>query len=471
MKKIKFIIISLLAVFLLSNITNINAVKVSAPIEFYPISLANQDEVYHINNENYIDYNKEHNDTDSLYHLSDTFEMDLSKVWETYNTVKKTALDNHVYAWYNFKVTAEWTITFKVDTTKVDVNESMLTLENVEEASRSINTNSDFFDYIKPYYVDYDSTSGLITIKYHIDNNGMYNIEKYGFDEDTDYVLPEIIDKFIDTTPTVLGTTPDGFLTMKQSKLHPIGTTEILATDISMKGSLTVKNIPGGTTGILMRSFLPITFNEKAPDMVVKVVNPQIIVKYQDENGNSIQKDEEINGKIEDIYEAKEKEIRGYLFVSKSDNYTGTIQEDTNEIIILTYKALPGASVVVHYVDTENNTIASDKTYSGNHNDKYNVEIIDIKDYTYLNSKGDALSGTFDYEQTHEITLIYEKIIPQIIDIDNIIEKDEVIYEKGVKTIYSKKLSKTGNEFLMLFTLTTLLGSTSIIYLKNNLFS
>ena len=155
----------------------------------------------------------------------------------------------------------------------------------------------------------------------------------------------------------------------------------------------------------------------------------QVVVKYQDTEGNSLTEDVIIDGKVGDSYTTEQKEFENYEFVSVTENAEGTMTEDTI-IVIYVYQKIP-ATVIVKYLEKDTNkVIALEDEITGYIGDKYYTDRKIIKNYQSAEPEPDNKSGVMTKDV---ITVIYyyEKIpagdaTVKYVDIDT---DEEIVYK------------------------------------------
>ncbi|MCT6902545.1 MAG: BspA family leucine-rich repeat surface protein, partial [Lactobacillus sp.] len=106
-----------------------------------------------------------------------------------------------------------------------------------------------------------------------------------------------------------------------------------------------------------------------------------ITAHYQDEKGKTLAPDETYTGTYGTPYEAKVKEIPGYVLTAMPKNAKGLIGENVDDIMFIYQKPtnngktpVKAADVTVHYEDENGNQIAPNVILSGNVGDGYQTE-------------------------------------------------------------------------------------------------
>ena len=171
----------------------------------------------------------------------------------------------------------------------------------------------------------------------------------------------------------------------------------------------------------------------------------QVIVKYQDKDGNSLTEDIVIDGKVGDEYTTEQKEFENYKFVSVTENAEGTITEETITVIYV-YEKTTG-KVIVQYLEKDTNKVlALEEEITGNIGDEYYTDRKIINNYQSAEPEPDNKTGVIT-EETIIVIYYYEKIssgdvIVKYVDIDT---DEEITYigENGEETTYGYTI--TGN--------------------------
>ena len=141
-----------------------------------------------------------------------------------------------------------------------------------------------------------------------------------------------------------------------------------------------------------------------------------ITAHYQDENGNKLEEDEEYKGTYGTPYEAKVKEIPGYVLPAMPKNAKGLIGENVDDIMFIYQKPtdngngktpVKAADVTVHYEDENGNQIAPNVILSGNVGDGYQTETKTISGYT-LKTRPNNATGFFT-SQPQDVVYVYTK--------------------------------------------------------------
>ena len=158
--------------------------------------------------------------------------------------------------------------------------------------------------------------------------------------------------------------------------------------------------IPDNVKGQFSNAPQEVTF------VYTKKAGADVIVHFQDEDGNTIAPDETLSGKLDASYTAKPKDITDYELVKTPMNATGTFGHKIHDVTFV-YTKKTVSNVTVHYQDETGKTIADDKILSGKLGDKYTAEPKDITDYELVEQPTNA-TGTFSHD-AQEVTFVYTK--------------------------------------------------------------
>ena len=139
-----------------------------------------------------------------------------------------------------------------------------------------------------------------------------------------------------------------------------------------------------------------------------------ITAHYQDEKGKTLAPDETYTGTYGTPYEAKVKEIPGYVLTAMPKNAKGLIGENVDDIMFIYQKPtnngktpVKAADVTVHYEDENGNQIAPNVILSGNVGDGYQTETKAISGYT-LKTRPNNATGFFTSE-SQDVVYVYTK--------------------------------------------------------------
>ncbi len=135
-------------------------------------------------------------------------------------------------------------------------------------------------------------------------------------------------------------------------------------------------------------------------------VQGKVIVKYVNKiNQKEIADREEIVGKVGKKYTTNRKQIENYNYVESTNNATGTIKAQEQEVIYY-YEPLE-TSVLVKYQDKNGKKIAADVLIKGYLGDIYKTEKKDIDNYKLVEIKGEA-QGVMTKNQI-EVIYVYDE--------------------------------------------------------------
>lgn len=133
-----------------------------------------------------------------------------------------------------------------------------------------------------------------------------------------------------------------------------------------------------------------------------------VVVHHLDQEGNKLEADMTLNGKVGEAFTTEEKAIDGYCFKDVQGNAIGTFTEQAQEVTYIYEKnPVKGADITVHYMDENGNKLEADVTLTGNIGESFSTEEKTIDGYSLSNILGNEI-GTFT-EQAQEVTYIYRK--------------------------------------------------------------
>ena len=141
------------------------------------------------------------------------------------------------------------------------------------------------------------------------------------------------------------------------------------------------------------------------------IITGKIIVKYQDEEGNSIKQDVTITGKVGTDYSVNEEEINGYEYIEVVGNKEGKYTKEDQEVIFKYKKIkeeIETGKVIVKYQDEEGNSIKQDVTITGKVGTDYSVNEEEINGYEYIEVVGNK-EGKYTKEN-QEVIFKYRKV-------------------------------------------------------------
>ena len=154
----------------------------------------------------------------------------------------------------------------------------------------------------------------------------------------------------------------------------------------------------------------------------------RVIVEHVDitpgKEGEKLAEDETIEGHEKDEYETKEKEIKGYNCVDKTDNWKGTMEITKNEDgsynietkVTYYYKKQAGG-VKEKHIDIATNKILAEEEHKGNVGDSYDIPAREFDNYELVedklptNSKGEMTEKEIEviyyYKQQAKVRVEY----------------------------------------------------------------
>ena len=213
-----------------------------------------------------------------------------------------------------------------------------------------------------------------------------------------------------------------------------------------------VDTTKSGTYKVTYRRFVPNFFSASENQgtysaiatITVKDAQPlkggDITTKYVDTDGNALLEDAVQTGNIGENYTTERKEFDGYTFKEVQGNATGQF---TNQVQTVTYvytkNEIPNliGTVIVRYVDTDDNSISEDVVKSGTVGESYITDKKVIEGYSFKEVRGN-ISGQYN-EQPQTVSYVYVKDEVGSESGTNNNVKDEVGSE-------SKTHSKTSNK-------------------------
>ena len=134
----------------------------------------------------------------------------------------------------------------------------------------------------------------------------------------------------------------------------------------------------------------------------------KIIVRYVDEEGNELLK-EEMTGKVGEEYKVEEKEIEGYEVVERPEKLEGEYKEGETELVFVLRREK--GTIKVNFVDEDGNVIQEayiEENYVG---ENFYIEAPEIEGYKIV---GDSKVEATFVEGELVFNLIYEKIQEEV---------------------------------------------------------
>lgn len=169
-------------------------------------------------------------------------------------------------------------------------------------------------------------------------------------------------------------------------KAKDIAGYKLTKTPDNIKGKMTVKD-----------TVVTFVYERAVPaEAIVRVL-------YVDKDGKAVADAVLISGNIGDKYEAKAKDVEGYILTAVPGNAKGIMTKD-DITVVFTYKKK--AKVTVQYVD-ENGNIITEEVIEGKEGDSYKTAAKDLEGYTLV-KKPDNASGKMSADGT-KVVYTYKK--------------------------------------------------------------
>ena len=186
-----------------------------------------------------------------------------------------------------------------------------------------------------------------------------------------------------------------------------------IATQVDEKGNTnaTVKFIEGKNVAYVRAIDNAGNISDVTKLQPEAIITGKIIVKYQDEEGNSIKQDVTITGKVGTDYSVSEEEINGYEYIETVGNKEGKYTKEDQEVIFKYKKIkeeIETGKIIVKYQDEEGNSIKQDVTITGKVGTDYSVSEEEINGYEYIEVVGNK-EGKYTKEN-QEVIFKYRKV-------------------------------------------------------------
>ena len=186
-----------------------------------------------------------------------------------------------------------------------------------------------------------------------------------------------------------------------------------IATQVDEKGNTnaTVKFIEGKNVAYVRAIDNAGNISDVTKLQPETIITGKVIVKYQDEEGNSIKQDVTITGKVGTDYSVSEEEINGYEYIEVVGNKEGKYTKEDQEVIFKYKKIkeeIETGKVIVKYQDEEGNSIKQDVTITGKVGTDYSVSEEEINGYEYIEVVGNK-EGKYTKED-QEVLFKYRKV-------------------------------------------------------------
>ena len=197
----------------------------------------------------------------------------------------------------------------------------------------------------------------------------------------------------------------------------------------------TIKTVPDNSSGSMTEEQIIVNY-------IYKLKDSSVLVNYITENGTPLTDSVTLTGKVFDKYDTEAKEFYGYELTAVPDNASGEMTEE--QIVVNYIYKLKDTSVVVNYVDEDNNPLVDSITISGKVFDKYSTEQKEFYGYE-LTAVPDNASGEMTEEQI-VVNYIYKlkdtSVIVNYVDEDNNPLADSITKEGKVFDEYSTEQKK-----------------------------
>jgi len=148
------------------------------------------------------------------------------------------------------------------------------------------------------------------------------------------------------------------------------------------------------------------TISKETTNVIYKYAKlGKLVVKYVDEDNNSLEQDIVTNEVIGTSYETSAKTINGYRLVRVEGNETGSYIDGT---ITVTYIYEQVGTLIIRYVDLYQNDLKNPTSTTEKVGTSYDAPQLDFAGYKFIRVEGNK-SGLYNSE-TIEVTYIYGKI-------------------------------------------------------------
>ncbi|WP_338999442.1 MucBP domain-containing protein [Lactococcus garvieae] len=141
-------------------------------------------------------------------------------------------------------------------------------------------------------------------------------------------------------------------------------------------------------------------------ELYVNKFAEDVTVRYQDEEGNELDKDVILSGHVGEEYTIEQKEIPGYTLKEIQGNASGTFSDQPQEVVYV-YERTDAAPVTVKYHDEEGNDLSPADTLNGKIGLPYESQPKSINGWTVKTTPSNA-SGKFT-DQPQEVVYVYER--------------------------------------------------------------
>ena len=209
-----------------------------------------------------------------------------------------------------------------------------------------------------------------------------------------------------------------------EAYMGPIGT--IYNTIKKTIADYIYKNAIGNTSGVYTTTPIEVTYlynrviPEEEPEVPEEPKTGKVIVRYLDEDENSLTSTITIPGNVDDEYYTDQLVFKGYTLKRIEGNKNGLISEGTTYVTYI-YEVVPEeepeipedpktGKVIVKYLNEEGYSLTSTITISGNVNDDYFTDQLVFDGYELSSIQGER--NGFITEGVTYVTYIY-KLIPE----------------------------------------------------------
>ena len=148
------------------------------------------------------------------------------------------------------------------------------------------------------------------------------------------------------------------------------------------------------------------TISKETTNVIYKYAKlGKLVVKYVDEDNNSLEQDIVTNEVIGTSYETSAKTINGYRLVRVEGNETGSYIDGT---ITVTYIYEQVGTLIIRYVDLYQNDLKNPTSTTEKVGTSYDAPQLDFAGYKFIRVEGNK-SGLYNSE-TIEVTFVYGKL-------------------------------------------------------------
>ncbi|MDO1604981.1 MucBP domain-containing protein [Lactobacillus sp. YT155] len=161
-----------------------------------------------------------------------------------------------------------------------------------------------------------------------------------------------------------------------------------------------LKTTPANANGKFTTTAQTVTY------VYTRAAGGAVTVNYVDEEGNKLATSDTLNGKIDESYSTKPKNITDWELITTPANANGKFTSEEQTVTYI-YTKKAGAEILVRYVDEEGNELAPSNTLNGKLDEAYNTIPKDITDWTLITTPDNA-SGVFTHSP-QTVTYVYSK--------------------------------------------------------------